>query len=245
MQPLDAAGVLDLWERAEPLVELDRALELAAAVTGQDTQGLAELPMGRRDAAVLELYEVLAGPVVEASARCHHCGEMVEFSLDTNQLTEAGGEGSNEITLRVGQVDLTCRAPTSSDLREAANTGTVADAELALMTLCVTATGADGEPVAIGDLSAEARQAAAKAIAEADPLCEVLVEAPCPECTDPVTAVVDLPSFAWSELRRRARELLRDIDALAKSYGWSEPQVLALSDHRRATYLDLIGVTSP
>jgi hypothetical protein len=34
---------------------------------------------------------------------------------------------------------------------------------------------------------------------------------------------------------------LLDVDALARAYGWSEPQVLALSATRRAAYLQLIG----
>ena len=35
----------------------------------------------------------------------------------------------------------------------------------------------------------------------------------------------------------RARRLLREVDVLARAYGWTEPEVLALDDARRAAYL--------
>ena len=34
--------------------------------------------------------------------------------------------------------------------------------------------------------------------------------------------------------------LLRDVDTLARAYGWTEEQVLALGDARRGAYLELV-----
>ena len=45
----------------------------------------------------------------------------------------------------------------------------------------------------------------------------------------------------WSELQSRAERLLLDVDALARAYGWTEPEILALSSTRRAAYLQLTG----
>ena len=39
----------------------------------------------------------------------------------------------------------------------------------------------------------------------------------------------------------QASALMRDVHALATSYGWSEADVLDLSPRRRAVYLDLAG----
>jgi hypothetical protein len=43
----------------------------------------------------------------------------------------------------------------------------------------------------------------------------------------------------WTELRAHARRLLREVDVLARAYGWTEPDVLALDERRRAAYLEL------
>ena len=38
----------------------------------------------------------------------------------------------------------------------------------------------------------------------------------------------------------RARALLAAVHTLARAYGWSEPDVLALSEQRRAAYLEMV-----
>jgi len=40
-------------------------------------------------------------------------------------------------------------------------------------------------------------------------------------------------------VRARAQRLLREVDALAHVYGWTESEVLALGERRRAAYLAL------
>jgi hypothetical protein len=45
----------------------------------------------------------------------------------------------------------------------------------------------------------------------------------------------------WMRLQLAAERLLLDVDALARAYGWSEAQVLALPPLRRAAYLQMVG----
>jgi hypothetical protein len=54
-------------------------------------------------------------------------------------------------------------------------------------------------------------------------------------------ATFDAGSLLWEEIDARARALLAEVHQLAAAYGWSEGQILALSDRRRAVYLDLVG----
>jgi hypothetical protein len=39
----------------------------------------------------------------------------------------------------------------------------------------------------------------------------------------------------------RARALLAEVHSLARAYGWTEPEILALSPQRRAAYLEMAG----
>jgi hypothetical protein len=74
-----------------------------------------------------------------------------------------------------------------------------------------------------------------------EPGAAVTFDLTCPECGAQWSAPMDCGDVLWSELQVRAERLLLDVDALARAYGWSESQVLALSPTRRAAYLQLIG----
>jgi hypothetical protein len=211
---LTAAATLELWERVEPLGPVERAVELA----GGDEA--ATLPLGQRDARLLRLRTQLAGGALEATASCPRCGELVEFSADPAALP-AGGRS----------VEGPWRLPDSRDLAAAADAGDAAAAERVLLERC---TG-------VADPPEELRRAVAEAIAAADPLAEVLVDAVCPACSEAFVAEIDVAAFVSAELRMRAERLLRDVDTLARAYGWSEGEVLALGEGRRAAYLRLVG----
>ena len=47
-------------------------------------------------------------------------------------------------------------------------------------------------------------------------------------------------AFVWAEVDAAAQRLLHEVDVLARAYGWTEPEVLALSEARRAAYLRLV-----
>jgi hypothetical protein len=101
------------------------------------------------------------------------------------------------------------------------------------------ASGPDGE-VDPCVLPADVRGALAQAMAEADPLAEVLANVACPACGTEFVADLDVGSFVWGELHARARRLLREVHVLARAYGWTEEEVLALPEPRRAAYLSLV-----
>jgi hypothetical protein len=121
------------------------------------------------------------------------------------------------------------RSPNSRDVAAAAATGDAEAAERVLLERCAGS----------ADLPAEVRAAVAQAMAEADPLAEVLVDVSCPACGEGFVADVDIPGFVWAELQARARRLLREVDVLARAYGWTEAEVLSLGDRRRGAYLEL------
>ena len=56
---------------------------------------------------------------------------------------------------------------------------------------------------------------------------------------------VDVVAFVWNDVRDGAQRILRDVDLLARTYGWTEPDVLALSDDRRALYVALASQVAP
>jgi predicted RNA-binding Zn-ribbon protein involved in translation (DUF1610 family) len=215
MPHLTAAGTLDLWQEAEGRGPVERALALAA-VSGRPGDELAALPIGHRDALLLELH---AEDVLDATAACPACGEQAEFAVESRALLARAGEA------RPGA----WRPPDSHDVAAAAATADAAAAERVLLERCAGS----------AELSPDERAAVAAAMAEADPLAEVLVDVSCPACGEEFVADLDVGAFVWAGVRARAQRLLLEVDALARAYGWTEAEVLALGERRRAAYLQL------
>jgi hypothetical protein len=244
--PVDADTVLRLWEQAGPLDDPGRATALAGAVAPvADPDEVADWPLGRRDARLLRLRAAVAGPALEAVTTCPACDGELSFTLDTIALAAVDGdaERSDEpldesLSVRVDDWQVTCRRLTTADLVAAGTAGTQTDAEKVLLDRATTAI--DPPPdTAPHPLPAGVRRAVSDALAAADPLAEVLVDLACPDCDASVAASLDVAAFAWDAVDARAHRLLHDVDVLARVYGWTEAEVLALGDRRRAAYLDL------
>jgi hypothetical protein len=216
---LPSAATLDLWQVADGLPPVARVLALASAIDGRPADELARLPIGQRDACVLPL----ALAVLEATAPCPACGDATEFSLSAETLARS------EATVPA-PTDVAWRSPDSRDVAAAAAAPDAAAAERILLERC-----------AAPELSAEERAEVCSAMAAADPLAEVLVDVECPSCATVFVADLDVAAFVWAGVQARALRLLRDVDTLARAYGWTETEVLALGDRRREAYLELVG----
>jgi hypothetical protein len=78
-------------------------------------------------------------------------------------------------------------------------------------------------------------------MSDADPQADVELALACPSCGHQWPAAFDIASFLWKELHAWALRTLREVHTLARSYGWREDDVLALSGTRRQLYLELCG----
>jgi hypothetical protein len=201
-----------------------------ARVGSTDAEEIARLPIGRRDARLLGIHTALGGATLDATAACPHCGAAAEFALDVDVLLARADEAREPEPLDVDGERLSWRSPDSGDLAAASIAADAAGAERVLLERCVGVT----------ELTDEQRRAVTAAMTDADPLAEVLVDMDCPACGEPFVADLDVAQFVWSEVRARALGLLRDVDALARAYGWTEEQVLSLGAARRSAYLELV-----
>src|SRR5215203_1554262 len=168
---LPAAARLDLWQAAEQGDSFERPLLLAAAadVEAASADELARLPLGRRDARLLELHRALGGAALEATSRCPDCGEPAEFVVDPEALLARAADAAPPADLDAAGVVVVWRSPDSRDVAAAAAAGDAAAAERVLLGRCVTAaTGSDGD-LDVTTLPPAVREALARAMADADP----------------------------------------------------------------------------
>jgi hypothetical protein len=224
MHGLSAAGILAAWEAGEWLGPLDRALTLLRAA-GEDGE-LADLPLAERDRRLLTLRRETFGEQPDCVASCPGCGEELEFALSCSELAEALGVRPPEmIELAGGAVSL--RPLYSRDLAQAV---ALPAADVALF-LCSRACPEIDElpPESLPEVRAlvEAREAAG----------EICLSLACPGCGSTWPEVLDVPAHIWHEVEATAWHVMTEIAEIAGAFGWSEADILALSERRRRGYL--------
>jgi hypothetical protein len=231
MRTLTQVDTLALWESGRTLHPIDQGLlAVQAAFPETGDESIADWPLGRRNRALAELHCACFGPRLNGWTTCRKCGEKLEFSLDGHTLVETGAASAGDAVAIGGRM---FRLPTSRDLARIAERQDAADAERALLGMCLLA----GEPEDWSDAEIEA---AGETMAAADPLAEVRLDFTCPVCAAVFDESLDLATFLWSELEGRAKRLLLEVHTLARAYGWSESEVLALSPVRRRFYLGMV-----
>lgn len=238
---MNAAGeLLLLWERVAGAMPLDRDDTLLSAVH--------EVPpasLGMRNVALLELRSRLFGQAQGLRCNCPHCGAVSEFSVDCDALSRSllpAAEARHPQRLELEGWHIEFRLPEAADLRAASNRSLDEDCFVqAMLQRCISRCEHEGQARPPQDLPAPVAQALSQRMEALEPGASVSFELSCPECRQPWAATMDVGDVLWSELQTRAERLLLDVDALARAYGWSEAQVLALSPTRRAAYLQLVG----
>lgn len=218
---MDPRDLLSAWESGADAPPSGRALALGGLVDGPVPE---REPVGRTNARLLRLHRELVGPRLEATVACPDCGDTLALDLAVDDLLQWEDAVLVEpAPLAAGGEEISWRPPGHHDLLLIGP----GDAE-ALLQRCA------------GPVRAADRPRLVEAMAAADPLAEVEIGVGCPACGAETVAEVDLPGFLWAEVDSQARHLLAEVDVLARTYGWSEEQVLALPARRRRHYLDLV-----
>lgn len=226
-----AEAIVRIWERGRHEQPVDRALTMLAGLSGRAREQLAEVSVERRDRELLELRACIFGGDLTGGACCPHCGCDVEATVGVDQLEPL--EERFSLALEDGEVVL--RLPTSLDL---VAVGACTDAESArheLVRRCVEVAPAGAalleraEMVELLESELERRAG----------LSGASVALGCPQCADELELELDVATFCWQEIEVLALRLLRDVDLLARRYGWSEREILALSAARRRAYVEL------
>ncbi|MEU9660612.1 hypothetical protein [Streptomyces chartreusis] len=233
-----AADLLAAWEAGLAEAPTGRALLLhRTARPDVDATTLPVLPVGEREADLFALRRALFGERMQVRLGCAACGEDMEFDLDAGEFARSLS-GPDDSIVRVEQDgwDVRFRLPGVADLTAAARS---ADPRAALLARCLVSAARDGADVAAGELPVPVQRRIAEAVEAADPGADVTLNIACPECGAATRAELDIASYLWTELDAWARDLLLDVHLLATSYGWSEPEILALSPLRRRYYLEL------
>ncbi len=226
---LDACAVIDLADRASVLSPAQWSVALLQRAYPQATrETLLALPVGARDRLVLAIRARLRSGPLRAEPLCEACGEIYELTLEPAKFGLAGEAmwpepGFRKVT--IGAHEAVVRPVTLGDILEIEN---IAEPETAVRMLAVQV-----QDAAV-DLPLDALAQALEAI---DPGADVWFDTVCPECGARQSLAFDSVHFVAHELRQISRQILRDVVDIARVFHWSEAEILALPEHRRAFYV--------
>ena len=236
MRRLGSSEVLSAWEESRHRSSTHRALSiLSRALPDSSPDELARLPLGRRASLLLQQHSPDSGSTLDGICTCPECDAQVSIAVETAELMRRSEDSELSKDVEIEGHRFHLRPPNSDDLLAISGLDTAAEARETLLKRCVRP---DCDDLSIDDWPISQLE---RCIEECDPLAEVVLEARCPDCGAAWQVDFDVVDFIWEELTGRARRLLFTIDALARAYGWNEPEILALSPARRAWYVDMVS----
>lgn len=221
MTAISDTDLLAVWESARDLHPALRPAGILRIACGQPAAD--RLPIGARDRQLLALRERWFGSSCASVADCPSCGEQIELTFDTCALSERPAPR---------EIGIGYRLPDSRDLLAIAGCRDPIEARKRLAARCLT----DGN----GELTDEAIAALSETLSMSDPDGDITLAVNCPGCGASSDVLFDPASYFWNELDAAARNALREVDALAAEYGWSENDILSMPRGRRQIYLGMV-----
>lgn len=246
MNTLTAQAVLQAWEHAQrehPLVRSQALLRIAWPEV--DAGEWSAMPIGARDAWLFRLQEALFGPELDTLVACPSCNEPLQTRFSTADLRAPAADadaGASTASLSCDGYELDYRLPCSDDLLAIAGArdNAVDAAARQLLERCVLNARHAGATVAAGHLPPSVAERLQREMALRDPAADTTVALACPACGHRFERRFDIDDYLWDELDDWAQRTLAEVHILASAYGWSEPQILALSAARRGHYIGLV-----
>lgn len=230
LKPLTGAAELVLAELHQADIshpeKVTRFLSETIQSIGGSPVDPAVLSVGDRQHLVREIGVQLGVDLIWLAGECTDCGESLEIPVRQAELpTKAAGKGFPNAQVDVDGIAIRVRAPTGKDQAAISQFDAQAASLALLKRLIVVPEGAA--------LSSRQHQTLEQAIEDLSPEVAQEVAATCPECGADLRIEVD-PYLSMTQL---GAEIIDDIHVLARTYHWSEQDILALPKVRRQTYL--------
>lgn len=231
------AMLLQLWERCYAASPLERTVMMASLVEPRmSIEEILDLPLGVRDQRLIALRRSRFGDDVVSMVSCPHCKTQIELSFDLSQLAMAANPTAS-LPFEVEWDDrlLMVRCPSTRDVIALA---TSSAPETLLLERCIISCAEQGIDASLADGSL--RRRLGTVIEEHDPLGVIEFEMQCRDCGRQAMTLFDIGRFLWTEIDAWCQRLLSDIHSIARTYGWSESEILGLGAWRRQVYLNMI-----
>jgi hypothetical protein len=244
MKGLTASELLEVWEQGHAAPIFQRSLMLlAAACTDIGTDDLCSMSMGKCDATLLDLRDLTFGSIINCLESCPGCKDPLELSLRTLDLkTESCDLPENSFSIMSEEYEIKFRLPNSRDLFSISACREIKEAKQMMLKRCITEIRRNGEICRIDiQLPNGSGEKISERMREIDPQAYVEVNLICPSCGFRWQRIFDVATFFWKEIDAWALRTLMEVHVLASAYGWSETEILSMSQWKRQVYLEMVG----
>jgi hypothetical protein len=236
LQGFSASDLMNVWERGSSLDNVGRAVLMLAQGSSISRDDASHVDLARRDQQLLALRSATFGPRLDIFLACEACKEPLELSLDAREFSIPRPDMRGEnVTMQVD--GLSMRLPDSTDLAAVGRCRSVGEARHTLYIRCVTQAA---EADTTSSTPEHMMELFSKWLAEAAPEMDIVLAVDCPACAAHRDVSFDIGSFFWREIESACGNLVREVDALARTYGWSETHILSMSAARRRLYLEAV-----
>jgi hypothetical protein len=214
------------------------------------------LTVGDREALLLHLRRITYGERLPCLLNCTDsaCGERMDLELKVSELLlepYAASQEWNEVAVRTEKkmYRVRLRVPNGLDQEFVAERAwmNVTDAENLLLQRCVESVSAQSvsaevsSPLTMAEWPAELADKIGRKFGEIDPQAEILLSLQCPACGQAFTGEFDAGAYLYHELRGHIPYLYREVHQMARSYHWSEAEILSMTPRKRSVYLNLLA----
>lgn len=236
---LSATRLLEAREQGLHLHPIDQALTIMRLAEPQGADP-ADLPLAARDRRLLEVRRATFGDAMTCLAECRQCGALLEFELSASALLDALGTVPPPEILVASGCEIQLRPLDSRDLAAAALTSNREHAAALLVRRAMRIVRPEASHHAV---PGTVMQLAEARIAERETVADVALDLRCAACGAAWIDGFDIGTYLWAEIDASAQRTVDEVTALARCFGWSEAEILAMSATRRRTYLEAAGLT--
>jgi hypothetical protein len=251
----DEAFLLEAGESlsapARVTVLLSRCILQLGADKNVTPEIVRSLTVGDREALLLHLRRITYGERLPCLVNCANsgCGERLDVELKVSELLVvpyASPQKWNQISVSAGgrayQVRLRVPDGLDQELLAERSWMNLTDAENLLLQRCVENVAAeDFSLLAMDEWPAEVADEVGRKMSELDPQAEIFLSLKCPACGQAFSAELDAGAYLYQELRGHIPYLYREVHQMARSYHWSEAEILSMTPRKRSVYLDLLA----
>ena len=246
MKTPGAAELLTLWEQGMDLSLLRKTLLLLELVYPEmKPEELEKLSIGARDARLFHLREWMFGSSFHNTIDCPECAKQMEWEMrmeDLTMLSQYSEEAASEYNVVSGNYTIRFRLPNSLDVSEVLSTNVSQSGSETLLQKCILEIMQKSEKQQVRKLPAKLMNDLSAKMEELDPAADIRMNITCPNCNFRWEARFDIMSYLWEEIENWAQRILRDVVLLAKTFGWSEKEILNMGATRRQRYVEMITV---
>lgn len=225
-----------------PLVEKTLLL-LSKSCDVTDVSLVSRLSIGERDARLLQLREWMFGTRLENTASCPKCGERLEWETNTKELhlqPLPHGLSVRTFELSIDDFKIIFRLPDSDDILRVSSNPNHGDYKKVIAD-CIIEVTRNEMKYLTAELPESIWTALDHRMAKEDPQADICMKIQCPTCSHQWETAFDIVSFLWTEINHWAQRIMQEVYMLARSFGWSENEILSMSARRRQQYIQMLG----